>query len=229
MGSLNLSLWTFPLSHPWKEKGSAPDPGVLRDGLGREIFSSHCVGKRTNPKNSYKGTKGRWGGLWRGWKAPRCSLWKLPPAKSSPFTFWGSRWPGIYPERMCVLQERVKVTWVGLHAHGQTPLGCVSLTRRDPQDVIRWSAFYKSSRKQTEGRRRSRTLGGLPIQVGPPASSVLSTTGSYFFFYLFIYFLGLATQHVGSQFPNEGSHPCPLHWKHSLNHWTARKVPGITS
>ena len=28
-------------------------------------------------------------------------------------------------------------------------------------------------------------------------------------------------------FPEQGSNPCPLHWKHSLNHWTAREVPGI--
>lgn len=35
-------------------------------------------------------------------------------------------------------------------------------------------------------------VGGLPVQVGPSASSVLNTTGSYFFFYLFIYFFGLA-------------------------------------
>ena len=48
-----------------------------------------------------------------------------------------TRWPGIYLEWKCVLQERAKVTWVGLRAHGQTPLGCESLIRRDPEDVIR--------------------------------------------------------------------------------------------
>ena len=27
-------------------------------------------------------------------------------------------------------------------------------------------------------------------------------------------------RHVGSQFPNRGSHPRPLHWEVTLNHWT---------
>ena len=31
-------------------------------------------------------------------------------------------------------------------------------------------------------------------------------------------------QHVGSQFPSQGSNLCPLHWKYSLNHWTTREV-----
>ena len=33
-------------------------------------------------------------------------------------------------------------------------------------------------------------------------------------------------RHVGSQFPNQGSHSCSLQWKHgSLNPWTTREVP----
>ena len=37
------------------------------------------------------------------------------------------------------------------------------------------------------------------------------------------FFLFLALQHVGSQFPDQGSNLCTLHC--SLNHWTAREVP----
>ena len=32
-------------------------------------------------------------------------------------------------------------------------------------------------------------------------------------------------QRVGSQFPNQGSNPCPLRWKHRVNHWATREVP----
>ena len=33
-----------------------------------------------------------------------------------------------------------------------------------------------------------------------------------------------AMQHVGSEFPNQGSNPHPLCWRNSLNHWTIREV-----
>ena len=46
---------------------------------------------------------------------------------------------------------------------------------------------------------------------------------------LLFLFLGCAEQHVGSQFPDQGLNLLPLQcsaW--SLNHWTAREVPGVT-
>ena len=43
-------------------------------------------------------------------------------------------------------------------------------------------------------------------------------------FILFFFFS--TTQHVGSQFPDRGSNPCPLHWKSRVfNHWISREVP----
>ena len=44
----------------------------------------------------------------------------------------------------------------------------------------------------------------------------------------FLNFYFLTTRHVGSQLPAQGSNLCPLSWKHSLNHWTAREVPKAT-
>ena len=40
-------------------------------------------------------------------------------------------------------------------------------------------------------------------------------------------FLGPEVQHVGSQFPNQGSNPALGVW--SLNHWMAREVPTFCS
>ena len=34
-----------------------------------------------------------------------------------------------------------------------------------------------------------------------------------------------AAQHMASQFPDQRLKLHPLHWKHALNHWTAREVP----
>ena len=39
------------------------------------------------------------------------------------------------------------------------------------------------------------------------------------------FFFCHTNQYVGSLFPNQGSNLCPLHWEHSLNHWTTRKSP----
>ena len=42
-----------------------------------------------------------------------------------------------------------------------------------------------------------------------------------------LFAFGHAAQHMGSWFPGQELNPCspcPLHWKHSLNHWTIRKV-----
>ena len=39
------------------------------------------------------------------------------------------------------------------------------------------------------------------------------------------FFFDLTAQHVWSQFPDQGSNPCPCTGKSNLNHWTARKVP----
>ena len=46
--------------------------------------------------------------------------------------------------------------------------------------------------------------------------------------YCFLNFYFLTKRHVGSQLPAEGSNLCPLRWKHSLNHWTAKEVPKAT-
>ena len=35
----------------------------------------------------------------------------------------------------------------------------------------------------------------------------------------------VASWHVGSQLPDQGSNPHPLHWKVKSNHWTTREVP----
>ena len=53
-------------------------------------------------------------------------------------------------------------------------------------------------------------------------------------FFVFVFFqfkkvLFLHTKgHVGS-FPLQGLNPGPLHWKHSLNHWTTREVQDFLS
>ena len=33
-------------------------------------------------------------------------------------------------------------------------------------------------------------------------------------FFVFFFSFGCARQHAGSQFPDQGSNPCPLHWEH---------------
>ena len=33
--------------------------------------------------------------------------------------------------------------------------------------------------------------------------------------------------YMGSQFSEQGSNPCPLQWRHSLNHWATREVPQL--
>ena len=38
---------------------------------------------------------------------------------------------------------------------------------------------------------------------------------------------GYAMGHVESYFPDRDSNQHPLQWKHRLNHWTAREVPGL--
>ena len=43
-------------------------------------------------------------------------------------------------------------------------------------------------------------------------------------FFVFLIW-GCTLCHVGPQFPNQGSNSPSLHWKQSLNHWTAREVP----
>ncbi|CAN0537589.1 unnamed protein product [Rangifer tarandus platyrhynchus] len=52
----------------------------------------------------------------------------------------------------------------------------------------------------------------------------------YFFnyYYFFIFWLRCtATQHMGSQFLNQASNLCPLHWQRSLNSWTTMEVPYV--
>ena len=44
--------------------------------------------------------------------------------------------------------------------------------------------------------------------------------------YLFIWRAGSSLQRVGPPFPGQGSKPGPLHWEHSLSHWSTRGVPG---
>lgn len=45
-----------------------------------------------------------------------------------------------------------------------------------------------------------------------------------------IIIVGGAVQHVGSQFPNQGSNLCPLQWKRGrLNHWTTTEALCYTS
>ena len=38
--------------------------------------------------------------------------------------------------------------------------------------------------------------------------------------FIIFYFFGCTMWHAGSLFPSPGLNPCPLQWKHSLNHWT---------
>ena len=44
-------------------------------------------------------------------------------------------------------------------------------------------------------------------------------------FLSFFIFFGHAIWLTGSWFPNQGSNPCLLRWKCSLNHWTTREIP----
>ena len=46
-------------------------------------------------------------------------------------------------------------------------------------------------------------------------------------FVLGVLIFGCTTQHVGSQFPDEGLNLAPLQWKLGVltTHWTAREVP----
>ena len=41
---------------------------------------------------------------------------------------------------------------------------------------------------------------------------------------LFYVLVFLAVRHVGSQLPDQGSNPHPLHWKVKSYHWTTRGV-----
>ena len=43
-----------------------------------------------------------------------------------------------------------------------------------------------------------------------------------------LFIFGHAPQHVGSQFPDQGSNLHPLHWKCRLNHWTAMDASLLT-
>ena len=59
--------------------------------------------------------------------------------------------------------------------------------------------------------------------VSPALAGRFSTTAppgkpmKYFFRIGFFFFLfGCAVQHAGSQFPDQGSNPCPLQWKHRV-------------
>ena len=44
------------------------------------------------------------------------------------------------------------------------------------------------------------------------------------FLFVCLFVFGGALQYVGSWFPNQGLNPHLLHWKRSLNHWTAMEV-----
>ena len=37
-----------------------------------------------------------------------------------------------------------------------------------------------------------------------------------YFGVFFVFFFNCTSQHVGSQFPDQGSNPCPLQWKHAI-------------
>ena len=50
------------------------------------------------------------------------------------------------------------------------------------------------------------------------------TTETSLHFTLCHVLLGQAVWHVGSQFPDQGSDPCPLHWNR-LHHWPTCEVP----
>ena len=64
------------------------------------------------------------------------------------------------------------------------------------------------------------TLGSFPLLCFCRSYNRDGVLLAYLFFFFLLY-------HVtcGILFPNQGLNPCPLHWKHSLNHWTAREVP----
>ena len=53
-----------------------------------------------------------------------------------------------------------------------------------------------------------------------------SLIGTAFLLLLVVFFFGCTTGNMGSQLPNRGSNPCPLHWNHRDRHWIAREVPG---
>ena len=50
---------------------------------------------------------------------------------------------------------------------------------------------------------------------------------SLFYLFMIIYFLGHATQHVGSLFPDWRSTPMLPVWGQSLNQWISREVPSL--
>ena len=63
----------------------------------------------------------------------------------------------------------------------------------------------------------------------PKMSQMIHYILSVFIFQLlFLYVFGCITQHVGSQFLDQGSNLHLLHWKHSLNHWTTREIPSFS-
>ena len=60
-----------------------------------------------------------------------------------------------------------------------------------------------------------------PIDGSPPGSPIPGILQARTLEWVAISFSSI----VGSYFPDQGSHPHPLHWRHILNHWTTREVP----
>ena len=69
-----------------------------------------------------------------------------------------------------------------------------------------------------------------PMSLALSDSSPVSHQGSPYLFilkkilvlYSYLFFFGCVTQHVGSQFPDQGSNPCPFVARvQNLNHWIA--------
>ena len=65
------------------------------------------------------------------------------------------------------------------------------------------------------------TLQHVPYQ--PDQAEVLRMASERLYFFNF-FFLGCTVLYDVASFPNQGSNPCLLQWKHGLNHWTAREV-----
>ena len=67
-------------------------------------------------------------------------------------------------------------------------------------------------------RRRELKLGGAANESNSHHTCLKHK--DYFNLLKFIFFAS------PTYFPDQGSNPCPLHWKHSLNHWTTWKSQG---
>ncbi|XP_070145792.1 uncharacterized protein [Ovis canadensis] len=136
----------------------------------------------------------------------------LPPLNSPEnFIFWA---PPLWTRASCVFQS----SWRAWQAN--------STDHSVPERL-----YVRAAEAKAEACSLSRTCwltgsleaGAVPdtgLSSGPRCSDKRSPGGLLFK----RNFFGCTMYHMGSQFLDHGLNSRPLHWKQSLNHWTARRI-----